>query len=353
MINAPALRGAVSMKAKEERSLSLPSLGDIFGVTFHRLLGAGCSGRVYEVSGWSKSAKSRGAGKVFAGSDVKAARHARELALASWAHGRGIGPRVYGLRYGSWTEEGGRGREATMLLMEKMDGTLADLGGVPYWEAKLCWALAFELIEAADFSAAGAGGWLCCDDLKPENILVKRGKSTAVRLGDWDPLHWHSLPIEASEGRWLNRAVLVVNSLFSCRSTARGKTRFLQTCGLWPEAQLCLLACLASLARDADRQLCAFFKTYDSFLRRGPHHYVSLDGDRRRERASGLARALHEAFSFCFPDYSPIAEDKLKATRGALRNVAAAYRRACLARNTGRPAHERLQNSSDERPEAG
>ena len=313
------------MRALEEKNK--PALGAVLGIELHRLLGTGRSGCVYEVSQGPK-AKGHAAGKVFIGPKTD---FRREFALASWAHSRGIGPRIHSLRQGSLTEEQGETIAVAALLMEKMDGTLADAVKGPYSDARLGWALAFHVLASADFSIDNSkiypfSGWLCCDDLKPENILVKKSKTLELRLGDWDPLHWHPLPLQAREGRWLNRTVLVLNSLLACTRALHGKMRFLQISGLWPDTELSFLACLSTLAQKKDVWLASFLMCYDSFLRQGPYHYANLQGKRRRERASGLMEILHQSYTYYFPSDLYPSETMLQTARRGLRDVTAGYK---------------------------
>ena len=304
-----------------------PALRATLGIELHRLLGTGKSGAVYEVSHGSKG---RAAGKVFARSTAESQR---EFALASWAHSRGIGPCVHSLC--STTEEG-----PAVLLMEKMDGTLAEAIGGTYVGARLAWALAFRMLASADFSFDNSkiypsSGWLCCDDLKPDNFLVKKRKhGTELRLGDWDPLHWQPLPLQAREGRWLNRTVLILNSVLACARTSRGKMRFLQISGLWPDAELGFLACLSTLAQEKDPRLASFLKHYDGFLSRGPYHYANVQGGRRRERAGALMEVLHQTYASCFPSSPPPSDSMLQKARRGLRAVT---RTECEGRGAARP----------------
>lgn len=312
-------------------------LGRVFGLTLHRVLGRGRTGCVYELSG---ARVPRSAGKVFTGRE-KPQCVAREHKLASWAHARGLGPAVYGLWEGEEPSiDGAPALRASVLIMEKMDGTLGDVSKASFPEAQACWGLAFRFIATADFSVGAPleglfcrRGWLCCDDLKPDNILVKRqeggGGGVTLVLGDWDPVHWHPLPLSPEEGRLLNRLFLIINTLLSARQQD-GSTWLLKTTGLWPDEECTLLACLATLAAERDGYLASFFMVYDWLLRRGPYHYAQLHSGAKRERADSFMHALHASFATSLPHAPAPSSEDLRLCRRRLRKVAVAYQRASL-----------------------
>jgi len=333
-----------SRKPKRLRPLATPDsarLGRVFGLTLHRVLGRGRTGFVYELSG---TRVPRSAGKVFTGRG-KPQSIAREHQLASWAHARGLGPAIYGFREAEDpATDGAPALHASVLIMEKMDGTLGDVSKASFPEAQASWGLAFRFIATADFSVGASeglfprGGWLCCDDLKPDNVLVKRDSGrVSLVLGDWDPLHWHPLPLSPEEGRTLNRLLLIINTLLSARQQ-EGNTWLLKTTGLWPDEECTLLTCLAILAGERDGYLSSFVKVYDWLLRRGPYHYAQLPSGAKRERADSFMRALHTSFTDSFPQVSVPSAKDLQTCRRSLRKISVAYQRALLLeRGTGHP----------------
>jgi hypothetical protein len=227
--------------------------------------------------------------------------------------------------------------------MEKMDASLNRFGSQGGFSAcKLAWREAFRALATRDFSVNAqdalpyaSPGWLCCDDLKPDNILVKAERSTSsaprlrLALADWDPDHWHSLPLPAEAGRFLNRMLLILNTVLSLRAPAE-HSELCRVVGLWPEPEFRLLQCLAALGRRHDKYLADFACVYDKVLLRGPYHYARISGRSRRERAGALLQRLQDLCegglrSDAEPDPRP-----LRRLQASLRQAALAYRRACL-----------------------
>lgn len=350
----PARGGSRSSRCRKLMSLipsmalPLPDLSKALGVTFHGVLGRGKGGTVYELSGVAGASQPRSAGKLFVAEPSQAEATScpgdKEHNLAVWAAGRGLGPPVYELRRGIVEAPEGGKFCVSALLMEKMDAPLNRFGtnGGGFSMCKLAWHEAFQAIAKRDFSVKAqdalpyaSPGWLCCDDLKPENILVKTDKSVTplprlhLALADWDPAHWHSLPLPEGTGRFLNRLLLILNTVLSLRVVDE-QSELRRIIGLWPESEFRLLQCLAALSRNHDKYLVDFACVYDKMLVRGAYHYACISGRSRRERAGSFLKRLEDLCRECLPkDCEPSARH-LQRLQGSLRQVSLAYRRACL-----------------------
>ena len=328
------------------RVVPLPDLSKALGVTFHGVLGRGRGGTVYELSGTIAGGRHpRSAGKLFVSDCSKGGGCPgdKEHHLAVWAAGRGLGPPVYELRQGRVESPEGGSYRVGALLMEKMDTSLNRFGAKGgFTMSRLAWREAFQAIAKRDFSVSAqdaspytSPGWLCCDDLKPENILIKSDRSAAapsslqLALVDWDPEHWHSLPLSEATGRFLNRLLLILNTILGIRAVEE-QADVRRTIGLWPESELRLLQCLAALSCAHDKYLVDFACVYDKMLLRGPYHYARISGGNRRERAWGFMKRLQELCEGSLPQEPEPSVQQLKRLQQSLRQVALAYRRACL-----------------------
>ena len=332
--NAPALmprREYLLSPQRPEPSL-VPYLDNALGLTFHGLLGGGRGGTVYELSGVPGARQSRSAGKLFV-SDWDAAATCtpgcREHDLARWAAQRGLGPFVYEFRQCKVDTTEGASFRVGALLMEK--------SGVPlncltlksrFAMSSGAWREAFAVIARRDFSVAAhdsspysTTGWLCCDDLKPDNILVtSKGGACSVALVDWDPQHWHVTPLKEDAGRFLNRLLLILNTVLSARCDVR------RTVSEWPEAELKLLQSLWTLSCSNDTCLLDFACACDKVLLRGPYHYARIKGGDRRARALTFLNRLAELGAASLPTTEASAT-RLARLRQRLRRVGLAFRR--------------------------
>ena len=263
------------------------------GLTIRKRLGKGRTASVYEVEGQLPGNRLPIAVKVFCPRATQEGQAEREHRLGVWAHAHGLGPAVFGV---------GETDGQCTLFMEKMDATLTQANKLlPFGEAQKAWRKAFEVLAQATFcinaqekALFGHSGWLCGDDLKPDNILMtfgrKKNEGVRVKLADWDPEHWHVLPLQEPEGRMLNRLLLVFNTIH-CLGSAT-------VVGLWPDHEIQFLQCLAWLAKRRDRYLRAFTQFYDWLLARGPYHYAGVQSTARRSRGEQFLQAFEERLTY-------------------------------------------------------
>ena len=92
--------------------------------------------------------------------------------------------------------------------------------------------------------------------MKPDNILLNVNKKSiepsAVVLIDWDPAHWHFLPLQAGNGHFLNSIMLSINTVL-CH--AHNPHWLKTTINCWSEKNIKLLQALAYLSGMEDVQL--------------------------------------------------------------------------------------------------
>ena len=145
-----------------------------------------------------------------------------------------------------------------------MDMPLTRTTEQSYSLSRQSWKMAFRLLERGDFSKIGTDAssqarWFCCDDMKPDNILLNVSKNSigpsAVALIDWDPEHWHYLPLHAGHGQFLNSMMLSINTVL-CHSH---NTQWLKTTiNCWPETNIKFLQAFAHLSGTEDIQVLKF-----------------------------------------------------------------------------------------------
>lgn len=293
------------------------------GVAVHGVLGRGRGGLVLEVS--KKRRGVRFAAKVFRGS-LENAR--REYELARWAAERSLGPRVFPMECDSDTHP--------VLWMDLLPLTLGTSFQADYAQARAQWQSAFALLEEGNFATAsnGAEVWLCCDDLKPHNIVFSARDASFTRLVDWDPRHWHGLPLLPREGRFLNQLFLILNSALPL--CAPGPHSLAQLHGLWPEREAQRLLALCALAEHRDRALLTFLQVLDPLMRKGPYHYA---GASERQGRTWFLAHLTEMRALLHPsgESSPANESIVLSVRSALRRISAGCKGSHVVRRRGSP----------------
>jgi hypothetical protein len=238
---------------------------------------------VLEVS--KKKRRGRFAAKIFRSTQESDAE--KEYELARWAAHRQLGPQVMQIDFTCDTYP--------VIWMDLFPVTLASASQTDYAQAQAFWRNAIDLLQTGDFSRDdGSKRWLCGDDLKAQNIVFLSGQPDSVRLIDWDPSHWHSLPLSAREGCFLNTTFLLLNSALQ----AQNKRALQQLVGLWPESAGQRLLALCALAAQEDRVLRSALRVLSKLMRNGPFHYASPSSTRASQRVF-LCRleAIHMALS--------------------------------------------------------
>jgi hypothetical protein len=244
----------------------------------------------------------------FSASDPSSTATRKEFALAQWAHGRGLGPKVYELR--SKTCSTGCGDvHMQAIFMEKMDGTLSHAKSAPFTHARQQWSRTFQLLASADLSVTPGdiftqSGWLCGDDLKPDNILLRNTPGgTQTVFADWDALHWHVLPLPPASGGLVNFVMFCANCIALALNHCADAYTLVWMIGLWPEDATVRCGGVVALASQRDKVFMRFACTLDGILAKGPYHYAGVSGESRQTRAEAFAQFLAgEAVLCAFKD---------------------------------------------------
>ena len=333
--------------SKKEPSISMISSTDIQGVLnsdfrIQRLLGRGRKGYVYEL--FRPRNKGTYAGKIFVESKDCNNTVVAEAKLADWAYKRNLAPQVINVLHGRASQDEVASKPLlSVLVMEKMDMSLSRVMEYSYGFACRSWNMAYALLTTGDLrpdeylrEASKKLGWMCCDDMKPDNILVNASKgvlepSTLV-LTDWDPDHWHSLPLCPEDGQYLNRFILSVNTIL-CHS---GNTQWLiAAINCWPDHQITVLKALYCLSKVRDPQLLKFLKAYDNIFSKGPYHYAGVHSVNKKLRARDFAGIFHIRCATCIGRADEESTVDIQDLKIQLRKLRVRYLRASMIKNSG------------------
>lgn len=311
-----------------------------------KILGRGRTGGVYEVGG-KHMGKNRGVvGKFYTGNDDNGKRSKREAQLATWAHSRGVGPQILDVMHGDMrTKASLHTHPISVLLMEKMDMSLSRVVDHSYSLARQSWGATFTLISSADMSIVEneialfcRSGWLCSDDMKPDNVLINADscsvKPSSVVFTDWDPDHWHVVPLPSHCGMLLNKLTLIINTVLCHYSTSGGNAWLVTTINLWPDNETAILHALSILSGRQDKQLMKFLRTYTKFLSRGAFYYANVRKVDKKGRAEEFARVFHAICTEVFDFKSEPSEKDVDHMRCSLRELRVQYVRGSLMWHT-------------------
>ena len=298
-----------NMDEKHDRKLpilTLDLLSSKLGVKCKKLLGKGRSSEVYDVL----SSFDVLAGKLWKiranGNQSLEMLANREMQIARWAASKGIGPEIEGMR-STFVDMQYEPIVLVMMLMEKMHSNLSTftkLCSLP--ELEIVWRMVFDHL-ACDYTIQTTlwSGWLCCDDLKPENILInytsnkKRHTVRNVKFIDWDSRHCYILPLSNEYGIFLNRLILMFNSII--RIPKFGSTRISpQPCMItsWPPYIQQILFEIVKLSQDFDTDFIEFLTSLDEVFKKGPYYYAGVFILKTPyERATNFAKICKDVFN--------------------------------------------------------
>lgn len=319
-----------------------------------KLIGRGRKGCVYELLQNRNKETLRYAGKIFADSSGCYKPVTAEARLAEWAYNRRLAPRVVDVLHKEMQlNEGLQTTRIGMLVMEKMDMPLSRVMERSYSLACRSWKMAFALLTTGDLSSdAQAGnvcksvGWLCCDDMKPDNILLNASKDavepSAIVLTDWDPEHWHSLPLSPEDGQFLNRLLLCINTVL-CH--CQNKQWLMAAINCWPDHETGVLRALAHLSELRDMQLLKFLKAYSKIFNKGPFYYAGVRSVNKKTRAQEFAQIFHSSCTYCIARVDEqVTARAAQSLRTQLRKLRVQYLRRSIIRRSTTALHEGADN---------
>ena len=313
-------------------------------IKIQKMLGRGRKGCVYELLQTRNRETQRYAGKIFTDANESYKNVSGEARLAEWAYERKLAPRIIDVIHKELlSKEGQPSKQISVLVMEKMDMPLSRIMERSYILACQSWKMAFALLTSGDLSletklgdVSNGVGWLCCDDMKPDNILLNAGKDatepSAIVLTDWDPEHWHSLPLSPEDGQFLNRLLLSINTVL-CHF--QNKQWLTAAVNCWPDHEIGVLRALAYLSSTLDLQLLKFLKAYSKIFNRGPFYYAGVRGVDKKTRVQEFAQIFHANCTCCiaFMD-EEVTATAAQSLRAQLRKLRVQYLRGTIIRRS-------------------